>query len=196
MLERVSALAGIAPFESDGIRMADAPEFTLTQVVGDAKTLKIATGKLPDAVGTTIAEGTTTILCMCPNQFWLVNDSTNPISSSSPRRRGSSLSDSRPGLELDYLLHGNDGNWGIVVTPLSSSRSRIALEGPRSREVLAKCSAIDFHLKIFTPGQFVITGIHHMPGLIHRVSVDGFHLYVMRTFAQHLWEVLVDAAHS
>jgi methylglutamate dehydrogenase subunit D len=84
----------------------------------------------------------------------------------------------------------------LFLTPLSSSRTRIKLNGPRTPDVLSKCAAIDFHPKNFTTSKFVMTGIHHMPVLIHCVADDGFHLYVMRTFALHLWEVLVDAAHS
>jgi methylglutamate dehydrogenase subunit D len=83
---------------------------------------------------------------------------------------------------------------GMFVTPLSSSRCCISLEGSRVREVLAKCAAIDFHPTEFKPGQFVMTGIHHMPVFLHCVNVTTFHLYVMRTFARTLWEMLVDAA--
>jgi heterotetrameric sarcosine oxidase gamma subunit len=85
---------------------------------------------------------------------------------------------------------------GIYLTPLSSSRTRIAVEGPGARDTLAKCAAIDFHPKVFTPGTFAMTGIHHMPALIHCTGTDTFHIYSLRTFALHLWEVLVDAAHS
>jgi methylglutamate dehydrogenase subunit D len=85
---------------------------------------------------------------------------------------------------------------GLFLTPLSSSRSRIMLEGSKARVVLAKCAAIDFHPKVFTSGHFVMTGIHHMPVLIHCVEPDNFHVYGLRTFALSLWEVLVDAGHS
>jgi methylglutamate dehydrogenase subunit D len=85
---------------------------------------------------------------------------------------------------------------GLFLTPLSSSRSRIMLEGSNVRAVLAKCAAIDFHDKTFTSGKFVMTGIHHMPVLIHCVEPDNFHVYGLRTFALSLWEVLVDAGHS
>lgn len=89
-----------------------------------------------------------------------------------------------------------EAHFGLHLIALSSSRIRITLLGPRTREILAKGAAIDFYPKVFTPGKFVMTGIHHMPVLIHCVEPDMFHLYVMRTFALTMWEVLTDAAHS
>jgi len=83
---------------------------------------------------------------------------------------------------------------GVYVTPLSSSRTRIALSGDRARDVLAASAAIDFHDKHFKPGQFVMTGIHHTPVLIHCVGENSFHIYAMRTFALAVWEWLCDAA--
>ncbi len=83
---------------------------------------------------------------------------------------------------------------GVFVTPLSSSRTRIALSGGRARDVLAASVSIDFHEKHFKPGQFVMTGIHHTPVLIHSVGEQSFHIYAMRTFALAVWEWLSDAA--
>jgi methylglutamate dehydrogenase subunit D len=85
---------------------------------------------------------------------------------------------------------------GLALTPLSSSRTRFALQGTGARSLLAKCAAIDVHTKVFTPGRFAMTGIHHMPVLIHCIEPDVFHIYALRTFALSLWEVLVDAGHS
>jgi heterotetrameric sarcosine oxidase gamma subunit len=83
---------------------------------------------------------------------------------------------------------------GAYITPLSSSRTRIALSGERVRDVLAASAAIDFHEKHFKPGHFVMTGIHHTPVLIHCVGENSFHIYAMRTFALAVWEWLCDAA--
>ena len=83
---------------------------------------------------------------------------------------------------------------GVYVTPLSSSRTRIALSGNRARDVLAASAAIDFDEKHFKPGHFVMTGIHHTPVLIHCLSENSFHIYAMRTFALAVWEWLCDAA--
>lgn len=83
---------------------------------------------------------------------------------------------------------------GVYVTPLSSGRTRIALEGPRARQLLAACASIDFDSSHFKPGQFVMTGIHHTPVTIHCTSDNGFHIYALRTFALNVWEWLCDIA--
>jgi heterotetrameric sarcosine oxidase gamma subunit len=88
---------------------------------------------------------------------------------------------------------GNDGV-GVFTTELSSSRTRIEISGAPARHLLAKCAAIDFHASAFKSGTFVMTGIHHVPVLIHCVEADTFHIYVMRTFALSIWDTITDAA--
>ena len=83
---------------------------------------------------------------------------------------------------------------GVYVTPLSSGRTRVLLEGSRARDVLAACALIDFEAGLFKPGQFVMTGIHHTPVLIHCIGDDSFHIYALRTFALNVWEWLCDVA--
>ncbi len=165
MLERVSALAGVARFERDGIRIAEFADFTLTQVAGDPKSLKSSFPGTSEQVGIAVVTARATIMRVGLSQLWVV--------------------ETRP-----------EHYEGLYATPLTSSRTRISLEGSSSRAVLAKCAAIDFHPTVFTPGRFVMTGIHHMPVLIHCVEPDSFHVYGLRTFALSLWEVLVDAGHS
>lgn len=81
-----------------------------------------------------------------------------------------------------------------ISTSLSSSRTRIALEGECARAVLAKLAAIDFHPKQFKAGMFVQTGIHHTPVLIHCWWGNAFYIYVMRTFGLSVWDTITDAA--
>jgi methylglutamate dehydrogenase subunit D len=83
---------------------------------------------------------------------------------------------------------------GVYVTPLSSSRCRMQLEGTNARHVLAACALIDFDAAHFKPGQFVMTGVHHTPVIIHCVGDELFHIYAMRTFALNVWEWLCDVA--
>jgi Sarcosine oxidase, gamma subunit family len=80
------------------------------------------------------------------------------------------------------------------LTPLSSSRTRIEISGAPARNVLAKCAAVDFHKTEFLPNSFAMTGMHHVPVLIHCVTGDTFHIYVMRTFALSIWDHITDAA--
>jgi methylglutamate dehydrogenase subunit D len=81
---------------------------------------------------------------------------------------------------------------GVYVTPLSSGRTRIALEGANARRVLAACALIDFDASQFKPGNFVMTGIHHTPVIIHCTGENSFHVYALRTFALNIWEWLCD----
>ncbi len=83
---------------------------------------------------------------------------------------------------------------GLYATPLSSGRCRLRLEGPKVRDLLLTCVAIDFHASKFKTGHFAMTGIHHTPVMIHCIGTDSFHVYVLRTFAQAVWEWLTDAA--
>ena len=83
---------------------------------------------------------------------------------------------------------------GLAITPLSSGRTRISLSGIKARDVLSSCAAIDFHPTQFKPGQFVMTGIHHTPVMIHCITDNEFHIYALRTFAKAVWEWLDDAA--
>lgn len=85
-----------------------------------------------------------------------------------------------------------DSSAGVYVTPLSSGRTRVLLEGGRARDVLSACALIDFHVTAFKPGQFVMTGIHHTPVVIHCIGAQAFHIYAMRSFALNVWEWLAD----
>jgi methylglutamate dehydrogenase subunit D len=165
MLERASALAGMAPVEDAGFRLAEAPGFTLTQISGADRALKKHVPSLPDSVGVAVEAKGRTVLRISPQQAWLLGE---PMEAAD----------------------------GLVITPLSSARTRIALDGPHAREMLAKCVALDFHPKVFTPGKFAMSGIHHMPVVIHCIAPEQFHLYALRTFARSMWEVLADAGHS
>jgi heterotetrameric sarcosine oxidase gamma subunit len=81
---------------------------------------------------------------------------------------------------------------GIYITPLSSGRTRILLEGPRVRDLLSACALIDFTSSEFKPGHFVMTGTHHTPVTIHCTGENSFHIYALRTFALNIWEWLCD----
>jgi methylglutamate dehydrogenase subunit D len=167
MLKRSSALASAKPFSGKGLTISEAPDFKLTQYAGAEKDLKKALGKIPARVGTA-QEG---LLRLSPNQILVILHS-----------------------DRHSRAVGNDGVEGVYVTQLSSSRTRIALEGENARAVLAKLVAIDFHAKQFKADMFVQTSIHHTPALIHCVEKNSFHIYAMRTFALSVWDAVTDAA--
>ena len=172
MLERRSALASAKPYRSAVLQVAERPGFTLTQVAGlspdfEAK-LAAVVGNLPETVARAQVNGERTIFRIGPAQFWIVGPETDDAAS---------------------RLHGQ-----CAVTPLSSSRARIGIEGAPSREVMAMLVPVDLHPSVFTPGTVVLTGIHHTPVTVHCTGENAFDVYVMRTFARDVWDAITDAA--
>lgn len=172
MLERLSALAAARPFKSSTLAIAERPGFTLTQVGGldggFGETLSSVVGALPEKVGVAHQNDARTILRIGPAQFWIVGPEADDTAS-----------------RLQGLC---------AVTPLTHSRTRIALDGAPVRAVLSKLMPLDFHPAVFTPGTFALTGLHHTPVTLHCTAENTFDLYIMRTFALNVWEVVTDAA--
>lgn len=169
MFKERSALATVSAFSASGIAIAEEGGFTLTQVAGFGKAFEkdLATivSKLPTKIGVVQDTEGVAVMRIAPQQFWCVGTTALP--------------------ELPA---------SCLVTPLSSARCRIKVEGDKARTVLSRAAAVDFSARTFKPGYFVMTGIHHTPVLIHCTAADTFHVYAMRTFALGVWEWLVDAA--
>jgi sarcosine oxidase subunit gamma len=172
MLELRSALAGASPYRSPMLAIAERSGFALVLAAGldpsFEKKLAEAVGPLPAAVGIAVEHAARTVMRVGPSHFWIVG----------PEAEG--LSD-----EL-----GGSG----ALTSLSHSRTRIAIEGGPARNVLAKLVPIDLDPAAFGPGRFAMTGLHHTPVTLHCTGEESFDLYVMRSFALDLWEVVTDAA--
>lgn len=168
MLERRSALASAHAYLSATLKIEESPEFSLTQIAGDAAKMARVVGALPEKAGIAIEAKSRTLMKMGPRQFWAV------------------------GVRGDDFARELRGK--CYVTPLSSSRTRILLEGEPARDVLAKGIALDFHQSVFAPGMFAMTGVHHMPVLIHCIGGNAFHIYALRTFAMSVWDWLTDSA--
>ena len=81
-----------------------------------------------------------------------------------------------------------------AVTPLSHSRTRLFVEGAETPALLASGIPLDFHPDAFPVEAFALTGVHHTPVLVHRTAENRYELYAMRTFAQSVWDWLIDAA--
>lgn len=149
--------------------LADVATYTSSVLqIGEARgfSLTQASGPMPELqFGVAALHEGRTYMQVGPSQFWII------------------------GPENDDFMRGQPG-----VVPLSSSRTRIFLEGEPARLVLSKGIPLDFHARNFTPGMYAMTGLHHTPVLIHCVGDHRFELYVMRTFAISVWEWLADAA--
>jgi len=174
MLERRSALASAKPYVSAVLKIAERPGFTLTQVAGldggfESK-LSAVVGALPEKVARAQSNGAHTVFRIGPAQFWIVGPETDDVAAK---------------------LHGQ-----CAVTPLTSSRVRIALDGAPARDVLAQLMPADWHASVFTPGSVALTGLHHTPVTVHCTDENAFDIYVMRTFALDVWDAVTDAARA
>ncbi len=172
MLDRVSALASARPYTSSSLKIEEARGFSLIQVAGlDAgfeAGLSALAGDLPAKVGVAANHADRIVMRIGPAQFWIIAPETD---------------------DLAAKLVGT-----CAVTSLSNSRVRIRLDGAPARDVLSKLMPVDFHPTVFTPGTFAMTGVHHTPVTVHCVADSVFDLYVLRTFALNVWEVISDAA--
>lgn len=171
MLERRSALTGIEEIASNSVHFGEVRGFTLTQVAAlDGPALSaigVVLGDLPQHPFCGETDGRR-IFHTAPHQFWIVGPEADDI-----------------GRRLEGMA---------IVTGLSHSRTRIFVEGPAAPELLAKVIEIDVHEAAFKPGMFAMTGLHHTPILLHRVTASRFEIYAMRTFAANAWDWLADAA--
>lgn len=171
MLERRSALATAHPFTWAALTLGEVRDFTLTQVAGFGNLegdLAAIAGALPETNDQAVENNGRTIFRTGPQSFWFVGPEKD---------------------DLPARLAGM-----AAVTPLSSSRTRISIEGRAARDVLRKGIPIDLQESVFTPGKFAMTGLHHTPVLLHCTFENRFELYAMRTFAMNVWEWLEDAA--
>ena len=81
-----------------------------------------------------------------------------------------------------------------AVTVLSAGRVRLRITGPEAREVLAKGISLDLHPTVFQVGRGAQTGLHHTGVFLERVGDDSYEIYAQRTYAESIWEWLIDAA--
>lgn len=188
MLERSSVLIGVRKETGrDGmggqrsLRIGETRDWKLVQVAAFPTTrteleraVRASIGvELPARVGDAQAVGSRFLLRTGPEQFWIVTQDSEEIAPA-----------------LRSAVAPAIGS----VTTLSYGRARIWIEGPQSREVLAKGLSIDLDLKVFGPNSFALTGLHHTPVMVLRTGATRFELYVLRTFAVWTWEWLTDAA--
>lgn len=131
-------------------------------------------GRLPDSPVQAAAAGGHSIMRIAPDQYWILGG--------------------EPG--LDARLRSAVSSDAGSVTSLDGARTRLLVEGRSARALLGRLVAIDLHPTVFPVGGFAQTGIHHVAGLLLRVSDDRYEFFAPRTFAASTWEVLIDAARS
>lgn len=82
-----------------------------------------------------------------------------------------------------------------AVTDLSSSRTIVAVSGPKARTLLETGCGLDLHPRAFSPGQCAQTLFARVPVIIDRLGeAPVYRLLVRRSVARWLCGVLIDAA--
>ncbi|HEY4037403.1 MAG TPA: sarcosine oxidase subunit gamma family protein [Burkholderiaceae bacterium] len=92
-------------------------------------------------------------------------------------------------------LQQASGEGFATVLELGSGQTVIELCGPRAREVIAKGCPLDLHSRVFGPGCCAQSRLART--LVTLLQVDQtptFELIVRRSFADYLWQWLLDAS--
>ncbi len=127
---------------------------------------------LPVELHRGVTSGDSHLIRITPRQYWWI------------AARGDSM------LRLARELPAAAG----TVTMLSAGRVRLRITGPQARDVLARGISLDLHPAVFQVGRGAQTGLHHTGVFLERVGDDSYEIYVQRTYAESIWEWLIDAA--
>ncbi|MBP2618117.1 glycine cleavage system aminomethyltransferase GcvT [Chryseobacterium jejuense] len=95
--------------------------------------------------------------------------------------------------DLDWIKRHN--SFGAEVTNVSDSVSLLAVQGPRSIDVLQKLT--DINLKEMKSYTFTIGEFAHIPNALISATgytgEKGFEIYVENKYAAHLWNAIFEA---
>tara|TARA_R110002074_G_scaffold29280_5_gene83917 strand:- start:206 stop:775 length:570 start_codon:yes stop_codon:yes gene_type:complete len=88
--------------------------------------------------------------------------------------------------ELVVTLEEKLAGQHVAINDLSANRTIFALEGPHSHKVLMKSSEVDFHPRVFAPGDCVQTLIAKSQAIVEQVDPETFHIYVRASFSRYV----------
>lgn len=162
-----------------------APSFTLEEVTGWSLTQASGWPQVPGAlerllekrfgaaperdVGAAVAAGPFTLIRVMPERIWIVGEG-----------------ETAPALDIPADIG--------CLTPLGGGRRRFRMAGTAVPQVLAKLIALDLEGPALAPGRAALTALHRVPVLLHRRAATSLEIYLPRTFAESLLEVIGDAA--
>lgn len=105
----------------------------------------------------------------------------------------------------EWVVIGEDGTEGALtarleeavgadgsVVDLSANRTGLLLAGPQARDVLATCCSLDFHPRVFGPGQCAQTLVQKAGVLIEQTDADAYLILIRPSFAAYVAEWLLD----
>ena len=174
-----------------GTRIGESRGWTLVQAAAFASThaefrqvMRSQLGaELPTRVGDVIRVNGRQLLKTGAEQYWIITrEEDGAAYPGAPR----------PGISHPAIPHLVIPPQMGAITDLSHSRTCMFIEGAGAAPVLAQGVPLDFHPDYFRVDQFALTGLHHMPVLIHRSAEYRYELYALRTYALSVWEWLAD----
>ncbi|RKR06558.1 heterotetrameric sarcosine oxidase gamma subunit [Kushneria sinocarnis] len=94
----------------------------------------------------------------------------------------------RQEMALRYALSGH-----VAVVDVSGGQTVVTLSGQHAREVLMKSAPVDVHPRAFPVGRSVTTCFARAQAMISRVGEEQWELVIRRSYADYLWQWLLDA---
>lgn len=179
---KFSPLSGLAS-PAGGIALVDRAYIGKINVRGNADNAEFQAGikrclhlELPLAPNTTSSNAQHILFWLGPNE-WLLHCPEDTQA------------------EVESTLRQEVSGLHAAVTDVTDYYAVIRLSGAKAREVLAKGTPFDVHPKIFTRGECAQTCFAHASILLHCVDDSPiFDLQVRWSFAEYLWQYLLDAA--
>jgi sarcosine oxidase subunit gamma len=143
---------------------------------------------LPIAVNDTAGDADTIALWLGPDEWWLVEPGPEP----------------EAGPKLAENLRAALAEHVTAITEVGESRTCIRVSGPRARALLQKGCPLDLHPSVFRAGACAQSILAKAGVTLHlfagesaaQAGTEGpvFDIYVLRSFAEYLWDWLEDAA--
>jgi methylglutamate dehydrogenase subunit D len=184
MPNRHSALAATTPRVAragpDTLTLAEGPVSRWTQLgvyPGGAAAVAAAFAQcvgvaLPTSTRQTVADGASRVYRVAVDQYLLRDVSAEALA------------------RLDAAMPAEAG----ALTDLTDSRVTLEIHGRAARDVLCQWITVDLDPTVFGVGEFALTGLHHVGGLLERTGEDAYAFHALRTYALTVWEALADAA--
>lgn len=159
-------LAGKSPVTRNGVRLEPLFGGHVVQVLAKSGDSDL-TVFLRGAVG----GGQFAVRAVSPGQSFIVGDETLTLA--------------------DTLALANKMKTRADIVDQSHGRVRMVLQGHEAARVLAKGTAVALAPRAFSVGQSAMTLIGHIGAHITRTGGDRFEIVVLRSFAECLWDDLV-----
>ncbi|WP_244816730.1 sarcosine oxidase subunit gamma [Caballeronia sp. Lep1P3] len=169
-------------------RLSERPFLELVNVRGDARdaafvrALQSVTGCAPPAQPNTVAKGNGyTMLWLGPDEWLLQSEAAHDASRAAP-------------MEAKLRDAFADAGTFASAVDIGSGYTVLDIDGPRTRDVLARGCPLDLHRKAFGVGQCAQS--HYFKASITLVPLGGdrFEIIVRRSFADYFVKIMLDAA--